>query len=118
MVLSSVGFCSTMELVKLECVVASPPNSVYCQLNEVVLSIEQCSFVGPIHFMFLCFFSGYCIITSGFMHIIGSLGVENNIVALWFLVDKDIGKQRENRGSLGNKHKPREDRDLGPRGLF
>ena len=52
------------------------------------------------------------------MHIIGSLGVENNIVALWFLVDKDIGKQRENRGSLGNKHKPREDRDLGPRGLF
>ncbi|RVW35587.1 Protein SPIRAL1-like 1 [Vitis vinifera] len=41
---------------------------------------------------------GYCIITSGCMHIIGSLGVENNIVALWFLVDKDIGKQRENRG--------------------
>ncbi|KAL6318876.1 hypothetical protein AAG906_001349 [Vitis piasezkii] len=40
---------------------------------------------------------GYCIITSGFMHIIGSLGVENNIVALWFLVDKDIGKQRESR---------------------
>ena len=72
-----VGFC---RIVNLKCAATSPPDSVNCHLNEVVLPIEHCSPVGPNLFRVFVIFSGHCIVTSWLLGEIDSPGEKIKVV--------------------------------------